>query len=95
MIDERKLIYLENKIINSPKYIATNEDEMWLTEYARNHPEECCISIVQRTEQNRKVGIHYYQKTILFSSAIVNEMVYADADLGRTSKKILRKWIIL
>jgi hypothetical protein len=93
LIDERKLIYLENKIcINSPKYIATNEDEMWLTEYARNHPEECCISIVQRTEQNRKVGIHYYQKTILFSSAIVNEMVYADADLGSEhNQKILKE----
>ena len=93
LIDDRKLIYLENKIcINSPKYIATNEDEMWLTEYARKHPEECCISIVQRTEINRRVGIHYYQKTILFSSAIVNEMVYADADLdSEHNKKILKE----
>jgi len=36
LMDERKLVYLENKIcINSPKYVAVDQDNMWLTEYAK------------------------------------------------------------
>jgi hypothetical protein len=93
LMDERKLVYLENKIcINSPKYVAVDQDDMWLTEYAKVHPEECCISITQKTEKNRKTGLHYYQKNILFSSAIVNEIVYVDTDLtSEHNKKILKE----
>lgn len=93
LIDERKLIYIENKIcINLPKYIEGFGEQISLTDYARARPEECCITIVQRKEKNRKVGMHYYHKTVLFSSAIINEMVYADADLdSEHNKKILRQ----
>lgn len=95
LIDQRKLIYIENKIcVNLPKYIEKNEETICLTGYAKEHPEECCITIVQRKEKNRKVGMHYYHKTILFSSAIVNEMVYADANLdSEHNKGVLRQMV--
>lgn len=93
LIDQRKIVYVENRFcLNSPEYIQISNDHVRLTNYAKSHPEECCIAIAQRREINPRYGMKYYNKSILFSSAIVNEMVFADSNLeSEHNQQVLKK----
>ncbi len=71
MIDSGEFLYVNAHVcINDPKYIEKNDSGYaCLTEYARNHIDECCLTFDVKAKPNARYGIEYYKEAVLFRDA--------------------------
>lgn len=72
-LQEDKYKYIGSHFVfNSPKYIASDNGELSLTEYARLHIDECCLIFDLTVKAINKYGEDYYTECVLFRDAASN-----------------------
>lgn len=77
IIDSGNYIFVDNHFcINDTKYIKFNESgSPYLTDYARQHIDECCFVFDIKARENKQYGVKYYTECALFRSAISNKII--------------------
>ncbi|MBU5300473.1 helix-turn-helix transcriptional regulator [Clostridium sporogenes] len=106
IIDSGNYIFVDNHFcINDSKYVKFNDlGSPALTDYARQHIDECCFVFKITSRENKNYGAAYYSQCTLFRSAIANNIidtVYDDSehneainqraiDIKDTAKDILK-----
>ncbi|EYE87384.1 hypothetical protein Q428_13660 [Fervidicella metallireducens AeB] len=75
-------IYVDNHFcINDSKYINLDETGVpKLTDYAREHMEECCLIFEFDIKNNDKYGLQNYSENLLFRSLISNKIAEINYD---------------
>lgn len=68
LIDSGKYVYVDAHFcINDTKYILQNQAGFAeLTDYARQHIDECCLIFDIKARQNNRYGAKYYRECVLF-----------------------------
>ncbi|WP_246234885.1 DUF2800 domain-containing protein [Bacillus aquiflavi] len=71
ILDSGDYLYVNAHVcINDPKYVQRNSaGYATLTEYARNHIDECCLIFDVKAKPNARYGIEYYREAVLFRDA--------------------------
>ncbi len=71
LLDSGKYVYVDAHFcINDTKYIRRNEyGQADLTDYARQHIDECCLVFDIKTRKNERYGVKYYKECVLFRDA--------------------------
>ena len=80
LIDSGKYLYVDAHFcINNPKYIYLNESgTAELTNYARQHIDECCLVFDISSRKNSKYGSKNYSECVLFRNIISDTIVEAN-----------------
>ncbi|MEB6113921.1 ImmA/IrrE family metallo-endopeptidase [Kurthia gibsonii] len=68
LLDSGEFLYVNAHVcINDPKYIQKNDaGYATLTDYARNHIDECCLIFDVKAKANSRYGIEYYKEAVYF-----------------------------
>lgn len=71
LLDSGKYVYIDAHFcINDTKYIRRNENgHADLTDYARQHIDECCLVFDIKTRKNERYGVKHYKECVLFRDA--------------------------
>lgn len=79
LLDSGKYIYVDAHFcINDSKYIRQSEaGYAELTDYARQHIDECCLIFDIKTRKNNKYGTQFYTECVLFRSIASDTIVEA------------------
>ena len=77
ILDSGKYIYVDAHFcINDSKYVRLNdEDFAELTDYARQHIDECCLIFDVTARKNDRYGAQYYKEAVLFRDAVSEKIV--------------------
>lgn len=84
MVDDGKYLYVDSHFcINDSKYVRQNDYGVpELTDYARQHIDECCLIFDVKARVNNRYGVKYYKEAVLFREAIsekIIEIKYSDS----------------
>jgi hypothetical protein len=79
LLDSGKYVYVDAHFcINDSKYIRQNENGYAeLTDYARQHIDECCLIFDIKARKNNKYGTQFYTECVLFKSIVSDTIVEA------------------
>ena len=77
LLDSGKYVYVDAHFcINDSKYIRRNENGYSeLTDYARQHIDECCLIFDIKARKNNRYGVNYYRECVLFRDAASDTIV--------------------
>ncbi|TQS71925.1 ImmA/IrrE family metallo-endopeptidase [Ornithinibacillus gellani] len=77
MIDSGNFLYVDSHVcINDPKYIEYDiNGYVKLTNYARNHIDECCLIFDIKVKVNNQYGFKSYKKSVLFRNVASDRFV--------------------
>lgn len=77
LLDSGKYVYIDAHFcINDTKYIRQNENGYEeLTDYARQHIDECCLIFDLKARKNNSYGVSYYTECVLFRNAVSDTIV--------------------
>lgn len=79
LIDSGKYVYVDAHFcINDTKYIRQNESGYAeLTDYARQHIDECCLIFDIKARRNDRYGTKYYTECVLFRNIVSDTIIEA------------------
>lgn len=79
LIDSGKYVYVDAHFcINDTKYVIRNENGYAeLTDYARQHIDECCLVFDIKTRRNDRYGTKFYTECVLFRNVISDTIIEA------------------
>ena len=88
MVDSGKYLYVDAHFcINDSKYVRQNDYGVpELTDYARQHIDECCLIFDVKARVNDRYGVKYYREAVLFRDAISDRFIetkYSDSDKNK------------
>ena len=100
LMDSGQFLYVNAHVcINDPKYIQENAGGYaTLTEYARNHIDECCLIFDVKAKKNARYGIEYYREAVLFRDVVSDvfiEVSYSESQHNLTTEETAEKYIAL
>lgn len=100
LMDSGQFLYVNAHVcINDPKYIQENAGGYaTLTEYARNHIDECCLIFDVKAKKNARYGIEYYREAVLFRDVVSDvfiEVSYSESQHNLTTEEAAEKYIAL
>lgn len=77
LLDSGKFLYVNAHVcINDQKYIQKNPAGFaTLTDYARNHIDECCLVFDVKAKANSRYGIEYYKEAVLFRNVATDRFI--------------------
>ena len=84
MLDSGNYVYVDAHFcINNSKYIRQDANGyVEMTDYARQHIDECCLVFDIATRKNDRYGAKYYRECVLFRDALsdtISEAKYSDS----------------
>jgi len=93
IINSGNYLFVENHFcINDSKYIRFNESGLpQLTDYARQHIDECCFVFNIKARANDKYGVKYYSECILFRSMISNKIIDTEYDDSKHNIEVAQR----
>jgi hypothetical protein len=79
LLNSGKYVYIDAHFcINDSKYIRQNENGYAeLTDYARQHIDECCLIFDLKARKNNSYGISFYTECVLYKNAVSDTIVEA------------------
>ena len=79
LIDSGKYVYVDAHFcVNDTKYIRQNESGYAeLTDYARQHIDECCLIFDIKARRNDRYGAKYYTECVLFRNIVSDTIIEA------------------
>jgi len=79
LIDSGKYVYVDAHFcVNDTKYIRQNESGYAeLTDYARQHIDECCLIFDIKARRNDRYGAKYYTECVLFRNILSDTIIEA------------------
>jgi hypothetical protein len=79
LIDSGKYVYVDAHFcVNDTKYIRLNESGYAeLTDYARQHIDECCLIFDIKARRNDRYGAKYYTECVLFRNIVSDTIIEA------------------
>jgi len=79
LIDSGKYVYVDAHFcVNDTKYIRQNESGyVELTDYARQHIDECCLIFDIKARRNDRYGAKYYTECVLFRNIVSDTIIEA------------------
>lgn len=79
LVKSGKYLYVDSHFcINDSKYIRYNDDgNAWLTDYARQHIDECCLIFDLEIRRNEEYGAQFYTECVLFKNVFSDTIVEA------------------
>ncbi|SHJ09431.1 ImmA/IrrE family metallo-endopeptidase [Propionispora hippei] len=79
LLNSGKYVYIDAHFcINDSKYIRHNENGYAeLTDYARQHIDECCLIFDLKTRKNNSYGVSFYTECVLYKNAVSDTIVEA------------------
>lgn len=91
LLDSGNFVYVDSHFcINDSKYIRQNDNGVTeLTDYARQHIDECCLIFDVRARKNDKYGVNYYKEAVLFRDAISEtliELKHSDSNQNKATE---------
>lgn len=91
LLDSGKYVYVDAHFcINDSKYIRQNENGYAeLTDYARQHIDECCLVFDLKARKNNSYGASYYTECVLFRNAVSDTIVeakYSNSDQNQLTE---------
>ena len=101
MVDAGKYLYVDAHFcINDSKYVRQNDYGVpELTDYARQHIDECCLVFDVKARVNDRYGAKYYREAVLFRDAISDKIIeikYSDSEKKQrdrcTCRGIKKHW---
>lgn len=77
LLDSGKYLYVDAHFcINDSKYIRRDENGYAaLTDYAKQHIDECCLIFDVRAQANNRFGVNYYKECVLFRDAASDKFI--------------------
>ena len=92
ILDSGKYIYVDAHFcINDSKYVRLNDEGFAeLTDYARQHIDECCLVFDVTSRKNDRYGVQYYKEAVLFRDAIsekIVELKYSESERNRITEE--------
>lgn len=96
LIDSGDFLYVNAHVcINDPKYIEKNDNGYAsLTEYARNHIDECCLIFDVKAKPNARYGIEYYREAVLFrdvAAELFIETTFSESLHNLSAEEVAKK----
>ncbi|MBB4825012.1 DNA-binding XRE family transcriptional regulator [Sporosarcina luteola] len=100
LIDSGDFLYVNAHVcINHPKYIEKNDSGFaTLTEYARNHIDECCLIFDVKAKPNVRYGIEYYREAVLFrdvASDVFIEVSFSESSHNLSAEDAAKQFTAL
>ncbi|MDP3057843.1 MAG: hypothetical protein Q8N36_00060 [bacterium] len=76
LLNSGKYVYVDAHFcINDSKYVRQDENGYAeLTDYARQHIDECCLIFDVRIQTNNRFGVNYYKECVLFRDATSDKL---------------------
>lgn len=100
LLDSGEFLYVNAHVcINDPKYIQKNDaGYATLTDYARNHIDECCLIFDVKAKANDRYGIEYYKEAVLFRSVTTDrfiEVSFSESQHNLSAEEVVNKRMAL
>ena len=100
LMDSGKFLYVNSHVcINDPRYIQKNDGGYaTLTEYARNHIDECCLIFDVKAKANARYGIEYYKEAVLFRDVVSDvflEVSFSESQHNLSTEETAKKFTAL
>ncbi|WP_010651618.1 helix-turn-helix domain-containing protein [Oceanobacillus massiliensis] len=100
LLDSGEFLYVNAHVcINDPKYIQKNDaGYATLTDYARNHIDECCLIFDVKAKANSRYGIEYYKEAVLFRSVATDrfiEVSFSESQHNLSAEEVAKKRLAL
>lgn len=95
-VDSGNYIYVDGHYcINSPIYVSSNEDgDVLLTDYGRQHIDECCLVFDLRIKNVQK-GTAYYTECVLYRNAASDTVIETGYTHSTQNQVVLTKAVEL
>ncbi|MCM1232363.1 MAG: helix-turn-helix domain-containing protein [Ruminococcus flavefaciens] len=78
MMESGRYVYVDHHLcVNDPKYIDTRYGLAFMTDYARAHMSECCLTFKVTRRKRKDYGATYYTECGLFRQALEEDEVEA------------------
>lgn len=78
MMESGRYVYVDHHLcVNAPKYIESIYGIAFMTSYARQHMDECCLTFKVIRRKRKDYGATYYTECGLFRQALEEEKVEA------------------
>ena len=100
LMDSGRFLYVNAHVcINDPRYIQKNDGGYaTLTEYARNHIDECCLIFDVKAKANARYGIEYYKEAVLFRDVVSDvflEVSFSESQHNLSAEETAKKFTAL
>ena len=78
MMESGRYVYVDSHLcVNNPKYIESRYGIAFMTDYARQHMDECCLTFKITWRKHKDYGVSYYTECGLFREALEEGVVEA------------------
>ena len=89
MMESRCCVYVDSHLCaNNPKYIESRYGIAFMTDYARQHMSECCLTFKITRRKRKDYGVSYYTECGLFPEAVEEDVVEAAYENNAFNKAV-------